>query len=146
MTRTLPLPRRWFLSALALGTTAIWGSGPLDALRSENACERVRKTLISLLHERERARKMGTVYLGSALGRLAPPQGLAETVLADLGPDANNEAIRRDVIARIRRELRDVQVITLDGWIISPTEAQLCGLAVAGETLKYDASQRASSV
>jgi hypothetical protein len=122
-----------------LGTTAIWGSGLLAARRPENACERVRKTLISLLHERERARKVGTVYLRSPLGHVAPPQGLAETVLANLGPDADNGAIRRHVMARIRRELQDVRVIALDGWIISPTEAQLCGLAVAGETLSIDA-------
>jgi len=140
MIRLPPLPRRRLLSALVLGPAAIWGSGRLAALRSENACERVRRTLVSLIHERERARGVGTLYLRSPLGRLAPPQRLAETVLADLGPDADDEAVRQDVVARIRRELQDVQVITLDGWIISPTEAQLCALAVASETPSIDAS------
>jgi hypothetical protein len=49
-----------------------------------------------------------------------------------MGPAANKEAVRRYIAARIRRELQDAQVISLDGWIMSPTEAQLCGLAAAG--------------
>jgi hypothetical protein len=126
--------RRWVLGAVGLGTMSMWSSGLLAALRSEIACERVRKKLVSLLHEPERARKVGEVYLQSPPGRLAPPLELAETVLAEMGPDASNEAIRRDISARIRRELQEVQVISLDGWIISPTEARLCGLAAAGGT------------
>jgi len=51
-----------------------------------------------------------------------------------MGPDAGTEAIRRYVVARIRRELQEVQVVSLDGWIMSRTEVQLCGLAAAGET------------
>jgi hypothetical protein len=121
--------RRWLLGALTLGTMPMWSSGPQAAPRSENACERVRRKLISLLHEPERAREVGTVYLRSPPGRFAPPLGLAETVLAEMGPDAGTEALRRDIVAHIRRELQDVQVISLDGWIISLTEARLCGLA-----------------
>jgi hypothetical protein len=125
------LRRRWFLGAVALGTLSMWSSGPLVALRSENACERMRQKLVSLLHEPERARKVGAVYLRSPPGRFAPPLELAEAVLAEMGPDASNEAIRRDIVARIRRELQEVQVISLDGWIISPTEARLSGLVAA---------------
>jgi len=128
------LRRRCLLGVIALGTMSMWSSGPQAALRSENARERVQKKLVSLLHEPVRALKVGTVYLRSPPGRLAPPLGLAETVLAEMGPDAGSEAIRRNIVTRIRRELQDVQVISLDGWIISLTEARLCGLAVAGGT------------
>jgi hypothetical protein len=128
------LRRRWLLGAVALGTMSIWGSSSHAAPRCENARARVRKKLVSLLHEPERARKLGTVYLQSPFGRLAPPLELAETVLLEMGPDASTEAIRRDIVARIRRELLDVHVIGVDGWIISLTEAQLCGLAAADGT------------
>ncbi|MGC2203751.1 MAG: hypothetical protein WA633_26850 [Stellaceae bacterium] len=113
---------------------SMWGSGSQADPPSQNARERVRKKLVSLLHEPERARKVGMVYLQSPSGRLAPPLGLAETVLAELGPDASNEAIRQYIVARIRRELQDAQLMSLDGWIMSPIEAQLCGLAAAGRT------------
>jgi hypothetical protein len=128
------LRRRWLLGAFALGTMSMWSSGPQAAPRSENARERVRKKLVSLLHEPERARKVGAVYLRSPSGQFASPLRLTETVLAEMGPDAGNEAIRRYLVARVRRELQEVQVISLDGWIMSPTEAQLCALAAVGGT------------
>jgi hypothetical protein len=125
-----PLRRRWFIGGVAF-TMSMWRSGAPAVPRSESACERMRKKLISLLHEPERARKVGAVYLRSPPGRLNPPTGLAETMLAEMGPNAGDEAIRRDIVARIRRELQDVQVISLDGWIMSLTEARLCGLVAA---------------
>jgi hypothetical protein len=108
---------------------AMWSSGSPAAPGNENACDGIQKTLISLLHEPERARKVGSAYLRSPAARLAPPQGLAKTVLAEIGPNAGDEAVRRDLVTRIRRELETAEVISLDGWIISPTEARLCGLA-----------------
>jgi hypothetical protein len=125
------LPRRWLLGAVAVGTMSMWNWGAHAVPRSRNSCERMRKKLISLLHEPERARRVGTVYLRSPPGRLNPPIGLAEAMLAEIGPDAGDEAIRRDIVERIRRELQDVQVISLDGWIMSLTEARLCGLVAA---------------
>jgi hypothetical protein len=122
------LRRRWLLGAVAFGTTSVWSFGPQAALPRENACERVRKKLVSLLHEPERAREVGTVYLQE---RPAAPLGLAETVLAETGPVASSDAIRRYIVACIRRELQDGQVINVGGWIMSPTEAQLCGLAAS---------------
>ena len=80
---------------------------------------------------REEAIRLAQLYLQSPPG---PPLGLAETVLAEMRPSAGKEAIRRYIVARIRRELQDGLVISVDGWIMSPTEAQLCGLAAAGGT------------
>jgi hypothetical protein len=131
MSGSAGLRRRRLLGAVAWAVMSIWGSGSQAAAPSENARERVRKKLVSLLHEPERARKVGLVYLQSPSGRLAPPVGLADAVLAELGPDPADEALRRYIVARIRRELQDARVISLDGWILSPTEAQLCGLAAA---------------
>jgi hypothetical protein len=128
------LRRHLLLGAAALGTMSVWSFVSRGAPPSENASERVRKKLVALLHEPERARKAGAIYLQSPPGRLAPPLALAQTVLDEMGPDAGTEAIRRYVVARIRRELQEVQVVSLDGWIMSRTEVQLCGLAAAGET------------
>jgi hypothetical protein len=129
-----PLRRRWVLAA-ALGAMSMWSSGLKSAPRSENARERVRKKLVSLLHEPEYARKLGRVYLRSQPGRPVRPLELAETVLAEMGPRASSEAIRRYLVARIQRELQDAEVLSLDGWIMSPTEARLCSLAASPGTL-----------
>lgn len=128
------LRRRLLLGAAALGTMSVWSSASRGAPLSEGASERVRKKLVALLHERERARKVGAICLQSPPGQFAAPLALAETVLDEMGPDAGTEAIRRYVVGRIRQEFQEVQVVSLDGWIMSPTEVQLCELAAAGET------------
>jgi hypothetical protein len=132
-----PSPRRrWFIGVAASSVIALrWNRGTAPAIQTENAFERARKKLVLLLHEPERARKVGSVYLRSAARQQAPPRELVETVLSKLGPDAGDEAMRRFIVARIRGELRDAQVISVDGWIMSPTEARLCGLAAARATL-----------
>jgi len=129
------LRRRWLLGAAAWGAISMWGAAPWAAPRPEITREQMRKKLISLLRTPERARQVGVLYLQSPLARMVPPVALVDTALADMGPDAGIEAIRRYVVARIRREFQEVQVISLDGWIMSPTEAQLCGLSVAARTL-----------
>jgi hypothetical protein len=128
------LPRRWLLGAAAWGVMALKSAIPHAAPRSEDARERMRKKLVSLLHDPGRARQVGAVYLQSPPGALAAPLELAETVLGELGPNAGTEALRRYVVARIRRELQEVRVISLDGWIMSPTEGQLCALVAASRT------------
>jgi hypothetical protein len=113
---------------------SMWSIVLRAAPRSENARERVRKKLVSLFHDPQRAREVGAVYLQSPPGQRAPSLVLAETVLAETGPAAGIEAIRRYVVARIRHELEEVQVVSLDGWIVSPTEARLCALVAADGT------------
>ena len=139
MSGPLSLQRRWLLGAMALGIMPMRSSCLLAAPRSGNARERVRQTLISLINEPGRARKVGRVYLRSPLGRRAPPLGLAEAVLQEMGPDAGAEAMRRHIVARIRRELQDGEVIGLDGWIMSLSEAKLSGLVAAGEMPRHSA-------
>jgi hypothetical protein len=138
MSGPLSLQRRWLLGAM-LGIMPMRSSCLLAVPRPENARERVRKTLISLINEPERARKVGTAYLRSPLSRRAPPLGLAEAVLREMAPDAGTEAMRRHIVARIRRELQDGEVIDLDGWIMSLSEARLSGLVAAGEMPRHSA-------
>ena len=126
------LRRRRLLGAVALGPISVWSSVSRAASRTANIRQQKRNKLTSLLHEPGRARRIGMVYLQSPSARYAPPLALVDAVLTEMGPDAGNEAIRGYIAARIRRELRDAQVISLDGWIMSPTEAQLCGLAAGG--------------
>ena len=125
------LRRRKLLGAVGCVAVAIWSAVPWAASRSENARDRMVQKLLSLLPDWQRARQVGTVYLQSSLEQRAPPLALVETVLAAMGPNASSEAIRRYLVARIQQELQEVQVVSVDGWIMSPTEAQLCALSAA---------------
>jgi hypothetical protein len=125
------LRRRKILGALGCVAVAICSAVPWASSRSENAPDRMVQKLVSLLPDQQRARQVGTVYLQSSLGQSAPPLALVETVLAAMGPNASSKAIRQYLIARIQQELQDVQVVSVDGWIMSPTEAQLCALSAA---------------
>lgn len=141
MSGSLCLRRRWVLAA-TLGAMSLWSAGIRSASRFETASERMGKKLVSLLHEPERARKLGAVYLRSQQGQRARPLEFAETVLAEMRPDAGSAALRRYVVARIQREFQDVEVISLNGWIMSPTEACLCGLAAGNRTLESAPSEQ----
>jgi len=123
------LRRRWLLGAAAFAAVSLRSFSLEAAVRCQSHFESTRKKLLSLLDEPQRARMVGRTYLESSIARVAPPAGLVETVLAETGPDAGIEAISRYIVQRIRRELENVEVISLDGWIMSSTEAQLCGLA-----------------
>ena len=125
------LRRRKLLGAVGCVAVAIWSAVPWAASRSENARDRMVQKLLSLLPDWQRARQVGTVYLQSSLEQRAPPLALVETVLAAMGQNASSEAIRRYLVARIQQELQEVQVVSVDGWIMSATEAQLCALSAA---------------
>ena len=129
MSASPSLQRRWLLGAAAFAAVSLRSFGLDAAVRCQNHFDCTRKKLLSLLDEPQRARMVGRTYLESSIARVAPPAGLVETVLAETGPDAGIEAISRYIVQRIRRELENVEVISLDGWIMSSTEAQLCGLA-----------------
>lgn len=123
------LPRRGMLGAVACG--GVWlCSAKLSATPPLGSdYQRVRSKLITLLPEPTQARRIGVAYLRSPLATLAPPGGLVDAVLFSVGANASAAVMRRDIAARIRLELRDVRLVSLDGWLLSETEARLCGLA-----------------
>jgi hypothetical protein len=123
------LGRRWLLGAVVVSAISPWSGGAQADRRDEPDCERVRRQLVSLLREPEQARRLGTIYLRSPLAPRVAPLTLAQSVLAKLGPNAQREAVRDYIADRIRCELETVEVVSVDGWIMSSTEAQLCGLA-----------------
>jgi hypothetical protein len=134
------LGRRWFIAAMAFGAASSWRCRAEADRGSGRDGEQVRRKLVSLLHEPERAQRIGMIYLESRPETLAAALALIEVVLAEIGPDARREALRGYILARIRRELEKVEVVSVDGWIMSSTEAQLCGLAALGNSTETQQS------
>ncbi len=91
--------------------------------------------LVGLVRHPEEARKMGSSYLKAdeALESVSL-HSLTEVILKDVGVDNLNtpgislETIGRKVASRVRQDFTDETVVTVNGWLLSRTEARLCAL------------------
>ena len=127
--------RRQFLALLAafgipylpwraiLGTNAAPGSARAAAER-----------LVGLLGAPASARAVGTAYLAEAPSE-AEVTSLVEAIVAQL--EGGAEALRGDegrlrgaLLRGIERDFAEEATLCLRGWIVSRTEARLCGLSV----------------
>jgi hypothetical protein len=76
------------------------------------------------------------VVIGSAYLRSTPderePGRLADLIASRCGEgvfDLDGEALRRCLGRRTRQDFADGRVVTIHGWMLSVTEARICGLA-----------------
>jgi len=129
-----PLPedgRRRFLSRLVwLG---LLGLGPLraptavaDRTPSDPRTTRLKK----IVPHTESAVVIGREYL-----RVAPadrePERLAALISSCCGErvfDSDGDALRRSLVRRTRQDFAEGQIVRVHGWMLSVTEARLCGL------------------
>jgi hypothetical protein len=85
--------------------------------------------LVSLVRPLASARVIGAAYLAATPSE-ADPVRLADAILAGLeGGPRTPAATRRRLARRIERDFGANETVTLDGWIVSRTEARLCALA-----------------
>jgi hypothetical protein len=122
---SLRLTRRGFLTGLAtgivgaaLGLRLYWTHGrtPVEAAR-----------LARLLPHADSAARLGQRYLEDA-----PQEADAMRLVALIGiaPAAgkSDAALREHLETRIRQDFIDGATVTVDGWLLSRTEARLCAL------------------
>ncbi|CAN5149021.1 hypothetical protein BH20ACT13_BH20ACT13_10770 [soil metagenome] len=101
--------------------------------------ESLASRLTGLLSNLESARVVGREYVRVASPE-ATSQRLVDAVAAGVpgGRDviraASNGDLRRLILARVRQDFDDDDVVTLDGWIVSRTEGRLCALALTSNT------------
>jgi hypothetical protein len=92
--------------------------------------------LASLIRQQASARVIGEAYL-AATPTEADAGTLVEAIYAGLERGAsdvargapNPEKLRRALLDRVRRDFEEGATVSLEGWIVSRTEARLCGLA-----------------
>ena len=127
--------RREFLArAAALGLPllfwqripGLWRETPPS---SQPAAER----LAGLLSQRQSARVVGAAYLEAAPSE-ARVGSLVDAIAASLEGGASalrvEERELRGLLAnRVERDFKEDAIVCLRGWILSRTEARLCGLA-----------------
>lgn len=130
---TLRLGRRGFLAMLAgvAGAVALgvhrWRSA--EALLEEDAT-----IIVSLFPHDESAAILGRLYLANIreeadLARLMPliRDALGST---EISPASTDSATLRTALAsRIQKEFSNGDVVSVDGWLLSITEARVCAVA-----------------
>jgi hypothetical protein len=123
--------RREFL----FGAAALVGGGvlldrvrPWAALMSVDRRGRSALRLSGLVSERGSAQTVGAAFLRDA----GPPGtlgGLVESIAAEV-PVATqaDDDLRRALAERVAEDFADGRWVELDGWLVSLTEARLCGI------------------
>jgi hypothetical protein len=74
------------------------------------------------------ARAVGKAYLAAVKPAEQMPAELWRAILA-AHPLGRPPATRQQVASWVRRDFADAAMVSLDGWLLSRTEARLCALA-----------------
>jgi hypothetical protein len=118
--------RRRILALLAFAS--VWGGSTSLRALSRIGTVDAAPLLAGLLADRRSAEAVGLAYLRTIdhadLSREDLMQGLPAEFSA-MAPAERQQAIG----ARIRRDFAEGVVVTVDGWMLSRTEARLCALA-----------------
>lgn len=135
MSSNHPLSRRRFLkTALSLGAVGLCGPFATTARPDERgACELLATQLTRTLTQVESARAIGRHYLEVApaewdhrlLARLLWPADAAP--LQELAR-MDVSALKQLLVTQQRRDFAAGRTVSLDGWVLSRTEARLCAL------------------
>lgn len=91
-------------------------------------------TLLASLAGRTDAAAVGQAYLSQA-GNESSAAALSDDLMRQLGADAptSHTRLNRRIDGLCRRDFAAGDVVSVDGWLLSRTEAGLCVLAALGE-------------
>lgn len=131
--RSSGIGRREFLvglgaSGLAAGLGTALGCGGAGSLRA---------SLDGFYTDRQAARIVGRIYLNTAPPGESDPDELVARIAGDNLASWESLAADRDslfdaVRARHRDDFEQGRTASVDGWVLSRTEARLCALAALG--------------
>ena len=129
------ISRRWLFAALA--GAAAWGCS--RAVRARLVCRQDWRQVLTALFANPR----GAVAIGSACLKALPPHqrsagaltvAIAEAAGCDRDAIVGGEPLRARLAERVRKEFADGEVLNVEGWLLSPTEARLYALAALSES------------
>jgi hypothetical protein len=122
---SLGFTRRSFLAGLAAGI-----AGAALGLRlylSGGGASREAARLAGMLPHAQSAARLGRLYLEGA-PQEADAARLVALINAAPAPTDTDEALRAKLDARIRDDFINNDLVAVDGWLLSRTEARLCAL------------------
>jgi hypothetical protein len=126
--------RRQVLELLLSGVAAcVWSSTERISLGAADDLERARQLLISLFSDRRSVHAIAAAYLGKLAREQASPAALTQAILGQMSISSaarmTTPAIRRIIAERIQLDFLSDDIVSIDGWMLSKTEACLCALA-----------------
>jgi hypothetical protein len=132
--------RRQLLELLSSGVAACcWSlTGRIDIAEADDIAgaddlERARQKLISLFSDRSRVHAIAAAYLGTLAREQASPATLTRAILGpmsiSIAAGMTAPAIRQFIAERIQLDFLRDDMVCVDGWMLSRTEARLCALA-----------------
>ena len=131
--------RRQCLELLLSGVAVCFCSsaGRID-LAGADDLERAQQLLISLFSDRRRVHAIAAAYLGQLARERASPAALTRAILGpmsiSIAAGMTVPAIRRFIAERIHLDFLYGDIVCIDGWMLSNTEARLCALAARYST------------
>jgi hypothetical protein len=139
---SMSLTRR-FVLALPMAFAAVHARAVLRPLAASvpdtTAAAAAADCLRALVPAPDSARLIGRAYLAGCPNEVGDDARLARLILADPGgPEsasradapmpADTRSLRETIATRVREDFRHGRTATVDGWILSRTEARLCAL------------------
>jgi hypothetical protein len=101
--------------------------------------ETLASRLTGLLSDLESAHVVGRAYVRD-MSAESTSRRLVDAIAAGVPGGRNvlraasNADLRKLILARIRQDFVDGDIVTLDGWIVSKTEGRLCALTLVSRT------------
>ena len=119
-----------------LAVLGLWFAGVSPRSRARNPHDEpasAHRQLLALLDEPRAAHATGRAYLRMLPSSEQSPEYLVNAIFADASLDLptalGSRMVGRVVNERMRRDFAKGAVVTVDGWILSVTEARLYALA-----------------
>lgn len=124
------MDRRQFVKATAVGAVGLGLPGAAWCFDSGSSPQRLAQPeLLEILRDPERVREIGFSYC-MATPHEAHAEALQDAILADL--EASGAAAEPAVHAGLRRQVSGDfaagRTVTVNGWVLSVTEARQCAL------------------
>ena len=143
--------RRQLLELLLGGVAAcIWSSAGRNNLAGADDFERASQLLISLFSDRRAVHAIAAVYLGTLARERASPAALTQAILGHMSISSaaalTVPAIRRIIAERIQFDFLCDNIVCIDGWMLSQTEACLCALAATARDRQHSAQADTGAV
>jgi hypothetical protein len=133
-------------NVLILGGVAIVaGAVPASFSYFEPDSDQLADNLVSLLGDRKAAARLGLLWAENG-GKPREPKAIAATIAKRLQPlgwsrSSTPEATRDAIAARIRQDYARNDMISVAGWQLARTGAELCALAASLDNDEADEAE-----
>ena len=135
------LTRRHALLSAVAACTSLYGIAHSENFPFDTSdIARIRRRLLGLFTDWQSVATVGAAYLRTADAE-APFEQLMLAVLGGKRACFAPAQLSREIDALVRRDFTNDAWVAVDGWMLSRTEARLCGLIASVDTSRHGSRQ-----